>query len=125
MHKMHRDFKMGLAVGIVAAAAAAVWFSTRPYFSTESRALRFASPPPAVSPEIPQPAQPIQPSNSVQPAQSQSARFYIVQKGDTLSAISQKYYGTTRFWQKILAANDAVLKDPDRLVPGTRLLIPD
>lgn len=117
---MQRDFKIGLAVGIVAAAATAVWLSTWPNLATESRALHAASPPPAVSPEIPKPPQQIQTSNPVQTAQ-----FHIVQKGDTLSAISEKYYGTARYWQKILAANDAVLKNPDRLVPGTRLIIPE
>jgi nucleoid-associated protein YgaU len=117
---MHRDFKIGLAVGVVAAVAATVWLSTLPKFGTESRALHAASPPPAKSPEIAKPPQDIQTSNPVQTAQ-----FHIVQKGDTLSAISEKYYGTARYWQKILAANDAVLKDPDRLVPGTRLVIPE
>jgi nucleoid-associated protein YgaU len=117
---MHRDFKIGLAVGIAAAAAATVWMCTWPNLATEARALRSASTPPAKSPEILKPPEPIQTSNPVQ-----TARFHIVQKGDTLSAISQKYYGTPQFWQKILAANDKILKDPDRLVPGTRLIIPE
>ena len=127
---MQRDFKIGLAIGIVAAAGAVLWLSTRPKLSTESRALKTASPPPAApapsavipEPQIPKPAQPqeMQPADNVQPA-----RYHIVQKGDTLSAISQKYYGSARYQQKIFSANSNVLKDPDRLIPGTRLLIPD
>ncbi|MFH1371182.1 MAG: LysM peptidoglycan-binding domain-containing protein [Planctomycetota bacterium] len=117
---MQRDFKIGLAVGIAAAAIAMLWLCTRPKLSTESRILRAASAPSTAPVEILKPPEPIQTSNPVQ-----TARFHIVQKGDTLSAISQKYYGTPRYWQKILAANDKILKDPDRLVPGTRLLIPE
>jgi len=137
---MHKDFKIGLAVGVAAAAAATVWLSTLPKLGTESRALRAASPPPAKSPEIYKPPEKIQtpvveqktldarldsPESSRARPVEITARFHIVQRGDTLSAISQKYYGTPQFWQKILAANDAVLKDPDRLVPGARLIIPE
>jgi nucleoid-associated protein YgaU len=137
---MHRDFKIGLAVGVAAAAAATVWLSTLPNLGTESRALRAASAPPAKSPEIFKPPEQIQTpvveqktatarldSPGVSPAgrAEQNVRIHIVQKGDTLSAISEKYYGTARYWQKIFAANDAVLKDPDRLIPGTRLIIPE
>ena len=121
---MQRDFKTGLAVGLLATTAAAFWLGTRPNLATESRALRSdpapAYPSPHVSPESPRTTEPVKTSNTVQ-----TARFHVVQKGDTLSALSQKYYGTARYWQKILAANDVVLKDPNRLVPGTRLLIPE
>ena len=121
---MQKDFKIGLAVGVVAAAGAIIWLSTRPDLRTEERILRSASSsPPVKSPEVYKPPEPVQPSNPVQSAQP--ARYHIVQSGDTLSAISEKYYGTARYWQKILAANDAVLRDPDRLIPGTRLLIPE
>ena len=114
-------------MGTVAAGAAVVWLSTRPNLATESRALRSASPPPVESPEIYNPPEKIQtPVVEQKTAQTgQNTMFHVVQKGDTLSAISQKYYGTPRYWQKILAANDKILKDPDRLVPGTRLLIPE
>jgi nucleoid-associated protein YgaU len=53
------------------------------------------------------------------------ARFYVVQKGDTLSAISSKYYGSPNQWPKIVAANRTILPDPDRLVPGARIIIPE
>ena len=51
-------------------------------------------------------------------------RIHIVQKGDTLSSISAKYYGSARQWRKILAANRDNLPDPNRLIPGTKLIIP-
>jgi nucleoid-associated protein YgaU len=124
---MHKDFKIGLAVGIAAAAAATVWLCTWPKLSTESRALRAASTPSTGSVEIYKVHEEIpHPKIEQKTAKVElNARFHIIQKGDTLSDISQKYYGTPLYWQKILAANDAVLKDPDRLVPGTRLIIPE
>jgi nucleoid-associated protein YgaU len=124
---MHKDFKIGLAVGIAAAAAATVWLSTWPKLGTESRALRSAPPAPVKSTEIHRPPEQIQTPRFEQKTSDeiQNARFHIVQRGDTLSAISEKYYGTPLYWQKILAANDKILKDPDRLVPGTRLVIPE
>ena len=51
-------------------------------------------------------------------------RIHIVQKGDTLSSISAKYYGSARQWRKIVNANRDNLPDPNRLIPGSRLLIP-
>jgi nucleoid-associated protein YgaU len=54
-----------------------------------------------------------------------TTRFHIVRKEETLSAISQQYYGTPGKWQKVLEANKNVIKDPNRLQPGTKLIIPD
>ena len=50
--------------------------------------------------------------------------LYTVGKGDTLQKISNKFYGTTRKWQKIYEANKDVLKGPDRLYPGQEIKIP-
>jgi nucleoid-associated protein YgaU len=52
-------------------------------------------------------------------------KFYIVQRGDTLSGISQKYYGTAAKWPRILEANRDILKDPNKLQPGMKLIIPE
>ena len=54
-----------------------------------------------------------------------TTRFHIVRKEETLSAIAQQYYGTPAKWQKILDANKNVIKDPNKLQPGTKLIIPD
>ena len=51
-------------------------------------------------------------------------RIHIVQKGDTLSSISAKYYGSARQWRKIVLANRDNLPDPNRLTPGSKLIIP-
>lgn len=52
-------------------------------------------------------------------------RFYVVRKGDTLSEISQTYYGSPAKWRKIFDANKELIKNPDRLTPGQKLIIPD
>ena len=51
-------------------------------------------------------------------------KYYTVQKNDTLQKISSKFYGTTRKWKKIYDANTDVIKNPDRLYPGTEIRIP-
>jgi 5'-nucleotidase len=52
-------------------------------------------------------------------------RIHVVQRGDTLSSISAKYYGSSKQWRKIVAANRDNLPDPNRLTPGSKLIIPD
>ncbi|MDO8301982.1 MAG: LysM peptidoglycan-binding domain-containing protein [Sedimentisphaerales bacterium] len=58
-----------------------------------------------------------------QPVKTQ--RFYIVHKGDMLSTISQKYYGTVKKVDKIYEANRNILKDKNSLKPGMKLVIPE
>lgn len=53
-----------------------------------------------------------------------SARAYIVQSGDTLAAISRKFYNTSGKWKDILEANAGELQDAARLKVGQRLVIP-
>ncbi len=50
--------------------------------------------------------------------------YYIVQKGDTLQKISEKFFGTTKRWNNIYNANKRTLKSPDRIRPGQKLVIP-
>lgn len=52
-------------------------------------------------------------------------RFHIVQKGETLSGISQAIYGTARRWPQILEANKARLEAPEKIRPGMYLIIPE
>ncbi len=61
-------------------------------------------------------------SSSDKPAAA--ARSHVVQPGDTLSRIAQRYYGNGRRWNEILAANKAVIPNPDRLAIGATLVIP-
>jgi nucleoid-associated protein YgaU len=52
-------------------------------------------------------------------------KFHIVRRGETLSAISAKYYGSANKWLKIFDANRSRVPDANRIIPGTKLIIPD
>jgi hypothetical protein len=49
---------------------------------------------------------------------------YTVQAGDTLSAISKKFYGQANDYMDIFNANKDQLSDPDKIKPGQVLKIP-
>ena len=49
---------------------------------------------------------------------------YTVQPGDTLSKISQKFYGNPGQYTKIFEANRDKLIDPNKIFPGQTLTIP-
>lgn len=53
---------------------------------------------------------------------TESNKYYVVQKGDTLWAIAKKYYGNGNQYPKIVKANN--IKNPDLIYPGQKLLIP-
>ncbi len=53
-----------------------------------------------------------------------AARHHKVAAGETLSAISRRYYGTDAKWKLIYEANKAKMKSPDDLQAGTDLVIP-
>jgi nucleoid-associated protein YgaU len=53
-----------------------------------------------------------------------TSRTYTVEKGDTLSGIAKKMYGSPNKYPAIFEANRPMLKDPDRIYPGQVLRIP-
>ena len=57
-------------------------------------------------------------------APAAASTFYTVEKGDNLSAISKKHYGTPNKYNQIFEANKPMLKDPDKIYPGQVLRIP-
>ncbi len=75
--------------------------------------------PPTVAPTRPAPA----PANQTPPATAGNRR-HTVAAGDTLSKISQQYYGNRTRVNDILAANKNVLRSPAELKPGMVLRIP-
>jgi ABC-type nitrate/sulfonate/bicarbonate transport system substrate-binding protein/LysM repeat protein len=53
-----------------------------------------------------------------------TAREYIVATGDTLSHIALKYYGNRFTWEKIYEANKPIMKNPNYIYVGQRIIIP-
>jgi nucleoid-associated protein YgaU len=49
---------------------------------------------------------------------------YTVKKGDTLSKISQQFYGSANEYKRIFEANRDQLSDPDKIQAGQVLRIP-
>ncbi len=52
------------------------------------------------------------------------AQFHTVARGDTLSGIAKKYYGSANKYMVIFEANKPMLSDPDKIYPGQMLRIP-
>lgn len=55
---------------------------------------------------------------------SQTEQTYVVKPGDSLSKISQQFYGHAGAYQKIFEANRDQLSDPDHIKAGQTLKIP-
>ena len=53
-----------------------------------------------------------------------ATQWHVVQKGETLSKISKKYYGDPNLYMKIFEANKDILKNPDLIKVGQKLRIP-
>ncbi len=53
-----------------------------------------------------------------------AAKMYTVKAGDTLSAISQQFYGDANRYNEIFEANRPMLTDPNMIYPGQVLRIP-
>ncbi len=53
-----------------------------------------------------------------------SQRTYTIQPGDTLSGISQRFYGKASEYSKILQANKESITDADKIRAGQTIVIP-
>ncbi len=58
------------------------------------------------------------------PPQMAKVEFYIIQKGDTLSAIAKRFYKDANAYPRLFEANREVIKDPDLIFPGQKIRIP-
>lgn len=59
------------------------------------------------------------------PAQAEQVEYYLIQSGDTLSKIAQRYYGDASAYPKIFEANREVIEDPNKIFPGQKIRIPN
>lgn len=50
--------------------------------------------------------------------------YYIIKKGDTLSAIAKQFYGKPNEYPRIFEANREVIKDANLIFPGQKIRIP-
>lgn len=62
--------------------------------------------------------------NITTPAAGPEAKFYTVEKGDTLSKIAKSQYGDASKYNAIFEANKPMLDHPDKIYPGQKLRIP-
>lgn len=53
-----------------------------------------------------------------------AVQTYEIQSGDSLSKIAKKFYGQANDWNKIYEANKDVIKDPNMIYPGQKIVIP-
>lgn len=51
-------------------------------------------------------------------------RTYTIEKGDTLSAVAQRFYGKAKYWRQIHEANRDTIDNPDRVFPGQTIRLP-
>ena len=63
-------------------------------------------------------------SSSTAPAPA-GDRTYTVVKGDTLSKIAKRFYGSAGQWKLIYEANKDSIKTPDLIYPGQTFRIPE
>ncbi len=84
--------------------------------------------PPAAPAESPLPGPAASQSRESSPPETKdaanSATSYTVQSGDTLWKISKEFYGEGSQYMKIFEANQDILKNPDHILPGQKLVIP-
>jgi len=58
------------------------------------------------------------------PPQTAEVEFYVIEKGDTLSAIAKQFYGDPNAYPRIVEANREVIKDADLIYPGQKIRLP-
>lgn len=58
------------------------------------------------------------------PPVKDKVEYYIIKKGDTLSAIAKQFYGKANDYPRIFEANREVIKDANLIYPGQKIRIP-
>ncbi len=58
------------------------------------------------------------------PEETVNVEYYVIQSGDTLSALAKTYYGNPMDYPRIFEANKEVIIDPDKIYVGQKIRIP-
>ncbi|MHC4743067.1 MAG: LysM peptidoglycan-binding domain-containing protein [Planctomycetota bacterium] len=142
---MHKDLKMGLYLGIALTMASVLYLATHPSLglnrfrrrpgnaagkSQKQQIHQANQPAPAPIRQIEPKFPPEEPdvfdwTRFEAESNRKTERFHIVGKNETLSEVARRYYGSSGQWRKIYNANRSVIKNPDTLRPGTKLIIPE
>lgn len=121
---MTRDLKIGMSIGLVLTAVICVWLVTRPSLSIEARLQQNLLKQLQVSEEPTEVEDLAAPTNAIVEEVVEEQQYHVVGRGETLSAISYKYYGTVNNWKMILNANREIIHNPKDLKPGIKLVLP-
>jgi len=121
-----------MVLGLVLTIAAMLWLSTRPSLSTKAQMLNSYNAGMQEEP-IEQPVVPLIAKTETEQSnvpdftirKEVEKQIHTIREGDTLCGISREYYGSENKWKKILNANRSVIKDANKLRPGTKLIIPE
>lgn len=120
-----------LSAVVTARSGAPALTGAREAAATPVAALQLAAAPPAELPaqaELRTNAERVRatpPAAGSSPGAGAARRVHVVQQGDTLEKIAQKYYGAPERWSRIYAANNDLLRDGRPLKPGMELEIPE
>jgi len=141
---MRKDFKTGMLFGLGLAVAVVFWLSSSERFSIKKQMLNSSTNHNSEAPSendvrysTTLPDYTSHPGNIIIGKDNNSSgqvqkkthseakeRIHIVKKDETLTSISYQYYGSNQ-WKRIYNANKERIKNPDVVLPGTRLVIPD
>jgi nucleoid-associated protein YgaU len=119
------DAKLGLVVGVALVIAVAVVFFRRE--APAGGPATNVQPGPAMMPPAPTTTNAFARTTSRggEGAGAEQGRMHTVRDGETLFGLARRYYGDGEKSSALYRANQGRLLSPDRLPPGTVLVIPD
>src|SRR5689334_1209459 len=119
---MPNDAKLGLVVGVALVIAVAVVFFRRE--APAGAPATNVQPGPAMMPPAPTTTNAFARTTSRSGAGIEG-RLHTVEDGETLFGLARRYYGDGEKSSALFRANRNRIRSPDRLPPGTVLVIPD
>jgi nucleoid-associated protein YgaU len=127
VYTVPNDARLGLIVGVAVVIAVSVVFFRRDSAATQAAGMETAAALPQALPRDTDAASrlPSDDRNAGGADESKKGLRYVVQEGDTLFSLAQRYYGDREKVNEIYRVNREILKNSDQLTPGTVLVLPD